>query len=1295
MKPLRLELLFGAKNNLSPTLKMLTSSSQSAASAFKKTRDEIKALEQQQKQIDGYLKQKKALEGNTTALQIMHEKLAQLRKDMASNTAEKLATDLNSAKVKLTATNAEIKRLTDQQKKIDLFSSQKKSLLEAQKSYDTLKVKIKALKQEMQNGSSAKMDKDFSTATKQAERFKSKIEQQNISLQRSRDALKEVGISTQGLAKTQSQLRNMMEQLNTSQINQIGNINNLKKSYDDEKKALDQLSKQFNSAAKDAKKMDNAVFEQKQKLQELKNGLNNSGTSTQNLAEHQRKLTNQISQANGSLEAQKNKLKNLNQIQQTHNRYRDNTQKATTAAISMTATGAATFYSMKKPIEENKKIDVEQNRIASLGLGKESTKEAIDYARSMKTFGTSTLENMSLVRDGITAFADVHHAKMVAPMLAKMKFANEAMYGQEHGADNEKKFMDMLKVIEMRNGLKSEGAFKEQANMIQQVITATGGRVQPEEWLNLIKTGGIAAKGIDNKSFYHTLEPLVQEMGGFRVGTALMSSYANLYQGRTTKRAAKNLEKFDLIGDPSKVRHDKTGNLSYLDIGAIKGADLFKKDQFAWMEQILVPALNKKGVTKEGDVIDAIGSIFSNRTASSLLATMYQQRENIHKNQKLNAGADNIDQLNNKAQNTTTGKELEARAKLHDAYLEFGHTILPIYTNAIVTATNAFKILTGWMQQNPMLAKVIGVGLVGIAASLLTIGGALIIFSPLIMSMLSLKLVMASLSGGGTAMGFVFKMLMSPLKIFGTAILWLGRIMLTNPILLVITAIAGAAYLIYKNWTPISKFFSNLWQKISQLFNLGLTVISGFFSSLWTSVKSVFNSIDQIFVNNPILNFLLPMIGIPRLIISNWASISQFFTGLWQNVSNSTSNAWSSITTGGSKAWSSIVLYFSPIGEWFNAQWQTIGQGAANLWTSFRDGASDTWNNLTTRFSPIGNWFSERWNDIKNAFNGGLIGVSSLIINWSPMGLFYTAFSSVLSWFGIDLPSKFTGFGSMIIDGLILGLEKGFNKLKSVWATINSWLPDWTRKSMDIHSPSRIMAGLGGHVVDGLTIGLDKSFPSLKSKFKHVLSVFNQPTQSPRAILPNPPVLERIVNTPITSTTLTQDHIASSNNVLRHLQKLGKTVAQQINQQFPIFKNKFNQSFNQFKNMPVIGSLIPNQFNQIQDYSNLTKQPKTDLQSRFKYFAQSLTQSNIPELKNSPSVLSNIQPIIEKIKSFTLSNTPTNNAPAMIEGDTFHVTFQTQAGQSSKELFDDFKRMLENHDRQKQIRFRNRYLDQD
>ena len=708
-----------------------------------------------------------------------------------------------------------------------------------------------------------------------------------------------------------------------------------------------QLSAELKKAETEARRLNKVITEGKPKLMALRQELNQAGLKSTDLAQHQENLKNKIQGTNTEIDKQKKNLQNLNRMQQSHQKIASNARTAAAYGAGAAATGVGVMYSMRKPIDETKRMDVEENRIASLGLGKEATKEAVQYAKAMQTFGTSTLDNLQLVRDGVTAFADVHHAQMVAPTLAKMKFANEAMYG-DSGAENEKKFMDMLKVIEMRNGLKSEKAFHEQANIIQQVITATGGRVQAEEWLNVIKTGGIAAKGIDNKAFYYKLEPLVQEMGGFRVGTAMMSAYQNVYQGRTTKRAANNLERLGLISDPSKVKHDKSGQISFLDVGAIKGAELFKKDQFAWMEQVLVPQLKSKGITKEGDIIDAMGSIFTNRTASNLFAQMYMQRDQIHKNARLNAGADNIDQLNSKAMGTTTGKEIEAKANLHDAYLKFGTTILPIYTKAIETATVALQGFNGWMERNPTLAKMLGVGLLGIAASLVVIGGALVVFSPLILGIASLRFGLSSLILSGRMSMTVFKALPAIFNIakvafmgLGQAFMFVARLFLMNPIGLAITAIAVAAFLIYKNWEPIKGFF----------------------------------------------------VGI--------------------------------------------------------------------------------------------------WNTIKTAFNGGIKGVSALIINWSPIGLFYAAFAKVMSWFGIELPSKFTGFGGMIIDGLIKGIKTGFEKLKSLWATINSYMPSFMQKSMDIHSPSRVMAGLGGHIMSGLGVGLQNGFPDLKTKFADVLGIFN------------------------------------------------------------------------------------------------------------------------------------------------------------------------------------------------------------
>ncbi|MFV5333730.1 phage tail tape measure protein [Acinetobacter baumannii] len=918
MKPLKLEVLFGSRDNLSPALKLIIGSSNAAANALKNARDEVKRLNEQQKQVDGFVRQKKATEDSAKALKDVQERIKSLRQEMTTNPSDK-------------------------------------------------------------------------------------------------------------------------------------------------------ISKDFDKATKEAKKLKDAHSQNQAKLQELRNELKQTGVSTSNLADHQSELSRKITTANASIDNQKKKLDSLNRIQKSHSNISGNVRTAALYGAGMTATGAAALYQMRKPIDESKRVDVEENRIASLGFGKKSTEEAIQYAKAMKTFGTSTLDNLTLVRDGVTAFGDVHHAQWVAPTLAKMKFANEAMYG-DHGVENEKKFMDMLKVIEMRNGLKSKESFQEQANIIQQVITATGGRVQAEEWLNVIKTGGIAAKGMDNKAFYYKMEPLVQEMGGHRVGTSMMSAYQNLYQGRTTQRAAANLDKFGLIGDYSKVKHNKTGDLSYLDIGAIKGADLFKKDQFAWMEQVLVPALNAKGITKESDVIDAIGSVFSNRTASNLFAQMYMQRDQIHKNAKLNEGAFNIDQLSTQAQGTTSGKELEARAKLNDAYLQFGQTILPIYTQALVMASNALQGFTGWMQQNPTLAKALGTGLLLIAGGLVAIGGLLLIFSPLILSMLSLRLMMVTLGVQGSALSFVFKMLTSPFKALGSSVMWLGRmlfaagqLMRANPIILAVTLLATAAYFIYQNWAPIKSFFMDLWTGVKNAFNTGVSFIKG-----------IIQSVDQVFADNPLLNLLFPLIGIPRLIIANWSGITGFF-----------SSVWTSITTGVANVWNSIVSYLGPIGDWFAAKWENIKLVTSVVWSGIKSVVTTAWDNLISAItnSPLFQRIVDGW-------------------------------TKIFDYLG-SLKNKMLSIGKNIIDGLVNGIQSGFDSLKTIWAKINSYMPDFMRTKMDIHSPSRVMAELGGHVIGGIGMGLTQAFPELKNKYNQVLNLFSNKAQSP--------VLEQVdIAAPVLSKIQTQ-----------------------------------------------------------------------------------------------------------------------------------------------------------------------------
>ncbi len=133
-----------------------------------------------------------------------------------------------------------------------------------------------------------------------------------------------------------------------------------------------------------------------------------------------------------------------------------------------------------KGLNEAKHYQTEVGRVNALGLGDKVSAEAVAFARNMKTYGTSQLDNLQLMRDGMSAFADVHHAEMVAPTLAKMKFANHAFFGEAEGADNERKFMDMLKVIELRGGLESKEKFEAQANIVQQGHHRHGRARRPE-----------------------------------------------------------------------------------------------------------------------------------------------------------------------------------------------------------------------------------------------------------------------------------------------------------------------------------------------------------------------------------------------------------------------------------------------------------------------------------------------------------------------------------------------------------------------------------------------------------------------------------------------------------------------------------------------------------------------------------------------------------------------------------------------------------------------------------------------
>jgi hypothetical protein len=836
------------------------------------------------------------------------------------------------------------------------------------------------------------------------------------------------------------------------------------------------MTREFNAAVKAAGALKTAGQQQAQQLQVMRERLASAGIGTKDLANHERTLRREIEATNKTMTLQQQKLANAAAKQQRvtnatqhADKLRSKAGNIAMAGAGATAAGAVMAMPIAKGLHEAKHYQLEKARVNALGLGPKTSQQAIAFAKNMKTYGTSQNENLELVRDAMSIFGDLHHAEMVAPTLAKMKFANKAFFGAESGEENERVFMDLLKVIEQRGGTASSEKFHDQANMMQKVITATGGRVGPTEWLNFIKTGGIAAKIMDDKQFYYQMEPLVQEVGGHRAGTALMSGYSNLYQGRTTKRAVHNMEKLGLIGDHSKVTHDKVGQVSTLGPGALLGSDIFRRSQFEWLEKVLLPQLAKKGITDQKKIEDIIGGIFSTRTAGNQFLDMFRQRIQMHKNAKLNEGAYDIEQIYDLGKQQAGGAELEATARLANLKLAMGEKILPLYAQGLEMAISAITRLNGFMERNPTVAKVMIAGFAILAGILLVLGPLMLGIAALIGPYAMLHVMFAKMGVTGGVLTPILRSLGGAFMWAGRAVLWLGRALLMNPIGIAITLIAGAAFLIYKYWGPIKGFFGGLWSDVKAAFAGGFTGINSLIAN-WSPLGLFYRAFAGVLgwfgIALP-ARFTDFAASIRGRFAKGLAPLAGFFTGIWSQIKTA--------FAGGVKGVSTLIANWTPLALFYRAFAGVLGWFGVALPARFTDFGTSILQRITASWQPIAAFFADIWSRLRTVCAGGMGNITALIINWSPVGVFYQAFAGVMSWFGIELPAKFTDFGANILRGLVNGITGSMGAVKDAISNAGSSTIAWFKEKLGIHSPSRVFAQLGDYTMQGLAVGLDRS----------------------------------------------------------------------------------------------------------------------------------------------------------------------------------------------------------------------------
>ncbi|QHD49148.1 phage tail tape measure protein [Vreelandella aquamarina] len=133
-------------------------------------------------------------------------------------------------------------------------------------------------------------------------------------------------------------------------------------------------------------------------------------------------------------------------------------------------------------------------------------------------------------------------------------------------------------------------------------------------------------------------------------------------------------------------------------------------------------------------------------------------------------------------------------------------------------------------------------------------------------------------------------------------------------------------------------------------------------------------------------------------------------------------------------------------------------------------------------WEPIKAFFVGLWQQVKAAFDEGVGGVARLLINWSPLGLIYNAFTSTLERLGVSVPEGFRTLGGFVIDGLLSGMGAKLAALRE-WVTgMASSVATWFKNVLGINSPSRVFEGFGINIVEGMINGIASMAGALRDQ---------------------------------------------------------------------------------------------------------------------------------------------------------------------------------------------------------------------
>lgn len=232
-----------------------------------------------------------------------------------------------------------------------------------------------------------------------------------------------------------------------------------------------------------------------------------------------------------------------------------------------------------------------------------------------------------------------------------------------------------------------------------------------------------------------------------------------------------------------------------------------------------------------------------------------------------------------------------------NAMAAFGESIAPQIKVTTIWLGSLSERMQIWASSNPGMAGALMTTVKWVGLLLLGFGGLAIAIAAVLGPFAMAKFALASFGMTGSVLAPVLGMIATAVKAVGTAILWVGRMFLANPILAVVAAIAAAAVYVWSNWDTLGPKFWALWDGIK----------TGA-ASAWSWVTDKAQAAGQIMADW-FLNWTLP-----GLIIKHWDSITAFIGGIPAKFATMGGQIIDGLISGLSQRWESAKAWFSDMG---------------------------------------------------------------------------------------------------------------------------------------------------------------------------------------------------------------------------------------------------------------------------------------------------------------------------------------------------------------------------------------------